>query len=94
MRDYRKLTEPTPEEERQELKERAYLFTNQTNLARSFKTSVQNINLAFAGRNKLLMNKLKKYIINHEERYVVYTDNDIRNNTDNDTGSNTNNKRI
>jgi len=55
-------------EEREDLKARTYKFTNQTNLAKVFKTSVQNINAAFDGRNPSLMNKLKVYIENFENR--------------------------
>ncbi len=58
-------------EERENLKARAYEFTTQTKLAAVFKTSLQNINAAFDGRNPSLMNKLKSYIENFEERQVA-----------------------
>lgn len=66
-KNYRIKPQPSFEE-RENLKARAYKFTNQTNLAKVFKTSIQNINAAFVGRNPSLMNKVKNYIEKFEQR--------------------------
>jgi hypothetical protein len=66
-KSYRSKQHPSFEE-REDIKARAYLFTNQVKLSRVFKTSPQNISAAFSGNNTGLFNKIKNYVINYELR--------------------------
>lgn len=66
-KSYRSKQHPSFEE-REEIKARAYEFTNQVKLSRVFKTSPQNISAAFNGNNTGLFNKIKNYVINYEHR--------------------------
>ena len=61
--DYRRRKKDRPSfSDREHLKSRLYQFSNQTQLAVILKTSVQNINRAFAGYNVELLDKVTKQI--------------------------------
>ncbi len=66
-KDYLRKQQPTLDE-REELKARAYSFTNQAALAHVFKCFPQQITQAFNGVQPTLMNKIKNYIENFEAR--------------------------
>lgn len=67
--DYRRTRHKQPNEfERADLKARLYKFSNQQATAGVFSTTIQNVVMAFDGRNALLMNKIKSYIEKMEAR--------------------------
>jgi len=67
VKDYLRKQQPTLEE-RENIKARAYSFTNQASLARVFKCFPQQITQAFTGVQPSLMNKIKNYVENFEAR--------------------------
>ena len=66
--DYRKRNQHISFEEREQLKARLYKFSNQLSTSRIFKTSRQNINMAFNGKNFGLLHRIKTYVEKMEAR--------------------------